>query len=107
MSRGPSTSYGTWPDVTRFDDLTVEQTVVEAFGSDGPYEGLDIGLIATEYRDAINAALPDGVVVAGNEFYGPYDRSGLPVDFNLEWAVASVELWPIIMRHVDELPETE
>lgn len=69
-----TTSYGTWNNHGDRLALTVEQTVEEAFGSEGP-AGFDVDSIVSEYRDAINDALPDGVTLTGNEFIGPAYRT--------------------------------
>src|SRR5690606_34496329 len=64
-----TTSYGTWNNRVDGDALTVEQTIAETLGDADEY---DIDAIAADYRTAINKALPEGVTLAGNDFYGPY-----------------------------------
>ncbi|MFD9965038.1 hypothetical protein [Amycolatopsis sp. NPDC058986] len=101
-----TTSYGTWANVSQYS-LDLETSVSEAFGADGP-EGFDVDAIVSDYRDAINAALPDGVALAGNEFYGPaYDKDchfdGYPLNedggLDLKAIVDEIDLFAIIERH--------
>lgn len=100
-----TTTYGTWTSVDHYS-VTVEQTIVETLGDYG--SEYDIDAIAAEYRDAINDALPDGVTLSGNEFYGPYyaddvtwDRADYPTvegSPDLMVLVDSIDLWAIIAR---------
>lgn len=103
---GPSTSYGTWLNVAK-STRTVEEAVATIFDAEGT-DGFDVEAIVTEYRNAINAALPNGVTLAGNDFYGPYNTTedqfnDYPADddgdLDLAAIVDGVELWPIIERH--------
>lgn len=102
-----TTSYGTW--VTRVDQyaLNLETTVLKALGSYGG-DDYDIEAINIAYHHAINAALPDGVSLAGDEFIGPayaadHDFDGYPTDddgnLDIGTIVEGVELWPIIEQH--------
>lgn len=114
-----NTSYGTWARSGDRDNVSVEDTVLDAFGSYGP-DGYDFDAIVAAYRDAINAALPPSVSLSGDEFYGPYyeaDRDWDPADYpsgdgddadadlyrdgnlNIRAIVKSVDLWAIIERH--------
>lgn len=108
-----TTKYGTWCSLIDQFALTLEQTVVEAFGAEGP-DGFDLEEIVTEYRDAIDKALPAGVSLAGDEFYGPafpekgefagypsdeYGRLDIAAIVNGEDGVGGVDLWKIIQRH--------
>lgn len=100
-----TTSYGTW--CTKVDDLalTVEQTIAETLGDADEY---DIDAIAADYRTAINKALPEGVTLAGNDFYGPYytedatwgpeleDEDGR---LDIKAIVLGVDLWAIAAKH--------
>ncbi|MGQ4513679.1 hypothetical protein [Streptomyces sp. DW26H14] len=68
-----TTSYGTWCNRVDQYSTSVEHSVAEAFGSFGA-DDYDFDGIVRAYRDAINAALPDSVTLAGDEFIGPaYD----------------------------------
>jgi len=71
-----NTVYGTWATYTR-DALTPEATLEDALinaesewreriEETGAFEKM-----AEDYRDAINNALPDGVTLSGEQFYGP------------------------------------
>ena len=101
-----TTSYGTWANRVDPRALTVEQTIYETLGG---YAGdYDIDAIAADYRDAINMALPEGVVLAGDEFIGPYyaedatwgpeleDEDGR---LDIKAIVDSVDLWAIVAKH--------
>lgn len=67
----PNTEYGTWGEHGGGDYVTVEETVGSAM--DGATEE-EVAEAAAEYRARINDALPEGVVLAGQNFYGPYPR---------------------------------
>jgi hypothetical protein len=97
-----TTEYGTWADVA--SEVTVEDTITTALGDHGA--GFDVDAIVSDYRAAINAALPTGVVLAGDDFFGPYyDRvfPGFPVNgdgaLDLKAIVDSVDLWEIVEIH--------
>jgi hypothetical protein len=55
----------------------------------------DIDKIVDEFRAAINAALPDGVSLAGNEFLGPVDIEW--VDINQ--VIDDIDFWAIMKRN--------
>jgi hypothetical protein len=102
-----TTSYGTWANIVNPYSLSVENTALDAFGTEGP-DGYDLDGIVNEYRDAINDALPDGVSLNGDEFYGPYYQEdchfdGYPVDeldeLDIKAIVDSVDFWAIAARH--------
>jgi hypothetical protein len=90
-----TTSYGTWNNRVDSYSLTVEQSVVEAFGAEGP-AGYDLDAIISGYRTAINNALPEGIVLAGDEFYGPHP---IDVDVDLKEIIEAIDLWAIIEQH--------
>ena len=48
-------------------------------------------------RQAIDEALPEGIFLAGDEFYGPTDSTVTAED--IAAAVDSVDVWPIVERH--------
>jgi hypothetical protein len=67
--------------------------------------------MVSDYIDAVNSALPDGIVLAGSEFIGPaddrYDRS---VHALIREAIDSADVDAIVQRHgrkVPTLPEGE
>lgn len=91
-----TTSYGTWVTVTNSPYLTLRQDV-EAFT--GEYGGdYDVDAIERDYRAAINAALPGGVTLAGEEFYGPVPVDNAATDA-IAPAIDEVDFWAIVQRH--------
>lgn len=107
---GANTSYGTWLTEVDRESTTVERTVLEAFGSEGPPDGVDVDQLAADYREAINEALPEGVTLSGNEFYGPAEpAAGQPDGYllnrrgelNVEAIVNDVDFWKIVGDHRD------
>lgn len=113
-----TTTYGSWVNITS-DSLTVEETIAnyvsgadsdwrERFESTGAAER-----VATDYRQAIQDALPAGIFLAGNEFIGPYYEADQEFDaadyprndedeIDLTAIVESVDLAPIVERHDPE-----
>lgn len=103
-----TTTYGTWCNTIDSYSTSLEHSVVESLGDYGTDEHYDIEAIETEYREAINEALPAGVSLCGNEFYGPYyasdcDWTGYPVgvddDLDLKAIVDGVDFWAIATKH--------
>jgi len=100
-----TTSYGTWNNRIDPHSLSVEQTVYEVLGDFA--DEYDVEAIAADYRQAINAALPEGVSLVGNEFIGPYHAKDatwgpeLEVDGRLDIRaiVDSVDFWGIVAKH--------
>lgn len=111
-----TTSYGTWNNKVDRHCLTVEQSVVEAFGTEST-DGFDVDAITADYREAINTALPPRVHLIGDEFTGPArpdedEYAGYPVDddgnLDIRAIVDGIDLWSIIERHAtDEDEDTE
>jgi hypothetical protein len=100
-----TTTLGTWNNYHR-STLTLEQDVCEALGDFTADYNVDA--IEADYRQAINAALPEGVSLNGDEFYGPYyeaDRrfDGHPTDefgvLDITAIIDSVDFWEIAARH--------
>jgi len=101
-----TTSYGTWNNCVESGELTVEQSVLVALGDYA--DDYDIDAIAADYRAAINEALPEGVTLAGNEFFGPAhaadatwgpeleDEDG---HLDIKSIVDSVDFWAIVAKH--------
>lgn len=86
-----ATSYGSW----QVDNcLTVEDWVAVAVGEFA--DDYDIDAIVSDLRGAINGALPDGVSLNGNEFYGPYYNQP---DYDLDEILESIDFWAIVERH--------
>lgn len=92
MSR---TTLGTW--LTLGDgSLTMEETVTAVVGDHA--EDFDMPALVEAWRSAIDAALPTGITLAGNEFYGPIGLSDAEMA-ELRDKIASVELTPLLPRH--------
>ncbi|HEU5429586.1 MAG TPA: LysR family transcriptional regulator [Actinocrinis sp.] len=98
-----TTSYGTWNNHGDRWNTTVEATIADAInGGDAEWrEAMEstgaLDLIAETYRQAINDALPDGVSLSGNDFYGPYDADD--AELNIAEIIEGVDLNAIIERH--------
>ena len=88
-----TTEYGSW---TFGNNASLEDTVSESLGDF--VEDYDFDALVREYRDAISAALPGGVVLAGETFYGPYPRAERYWDAITD-AVHGVDFWAIAARH--------
>lgn len=89
-------SYGTWNNLIDMYSSSVEDTISSAFGEHGS-DGFDFEAIVTEYRNAINEALPQDFTLVGNEFYGPTHLAG---DAPKLWDfVTNVGIWETIRKH--------
>lgn len=87
-------SYGSWNRATGHSTLTLDGEVADALlaGVDfNDYSDAQIDAVAAAYRAAINEALPEGVALCGDEFYGPADAD-TP---DLAEIVDSVDFWSI------------
>lgn len=101
-----TSSYGTWNNRVRDMELTVEQSIAVALGD---YTAdYDLDALAAAYRNAINEALPEGMSLNGNEFYGPYyaadaNFDGYPHDedgrLDIKAIVDSVDFWALAAEH--------
>lgn len=100
-----STPYGTWLNHTGEDNPA--QSILTAVG--GYADEYDLKAIEEEYRDAIDAALPNGVGMSGKEFVGPYyeadqDFDGYPQDddgrIDIGAVVKGIDLEAIAERHL-------
>lgn len=109
-----TTSYGTWNNHGDSSALTVEDTVtgyisggdsewIERIQGDGSFDDMVAG-----YREAINDALPDGVSLNGDEFYGPYydadqNWDGYPTNesggLDIAAIIAEIDLGAIVGEH--------
>jgi hypothetical protein len=87
-----TTQYGEWGNVGRYRNILDD--VREALGDFA--EDYDIEALTEAYRDAINTELPEGVVLRGNTFYGPYPR----VAVDLASAVKATSLWELTELHL-------
>ena len=94
-----TTSYGTIntmvPDAGTVTSL--HDYVAGALGDHA--DDYNIDAIVDEYRDAINERLADqGIVLAGDEFYGPYPRPENAGEIIAD-AIKDVDFWTIVERH--------
>ncbi len=104
-------TYGNWNNAADFGTLTVEHSVSVALGDYA--DAYDVDGIAADYRDAINAALPEGVSLCGDQFIGPYyeaDKTWGPElercgSLNIRKIVREVDFWAIAAKH-DKTVET-
>lgn len=102
-----TTDYGSWNNHGDSYELTVEATVLnylnggdsdwqERVESTGAFDHM-----VSDYRDAIQAALPEGVFLTGNEFIGPYyeaDQSW-EGELDIHALIQEIDLTPIVDRH--------
>lgn len=106
-----TTDYGTWNNHGDRGELTVEATVAnflnggdtdwqERVESSGAFDKM-----VADYRDAIQAALPDGVYLTGNEFIGPaYEADHTwEGELDLHGRIEGIDLGPIVERHDPDL----
>lgn len=96
-----NTSYGTWYN-HQGHELTVEESVAVALTDYA--DDYDTDAIASDWRDAINEALPDQVALAGNDFLGPYYEEdftweGGAEGLNIREIIEGVDFWEIAARH--------
>lgn len=94
-----TTSYGTWNNHIHDLSAGLNADVIEALGD---YAGdYDTDAIATEWHQAINAALPAGVALCGDEFIGPAyaEDKTWTGELDLKAIVESIDFWAIAARH--------
>ncbi|QVJ03084.1 hypothetical protein KGD82_13700 [Nocardiopsis eucommiae] len=107
-----TTSFGTWNNHGDSGNLTVESTVLDYLsGGDTEWvqrlqDGDHFDDMVDAYRNAINAALPASVSLAGDEFYGPYYATDQDWDGELDIAeiIQGIDLGEIVDQHD---PDTE
>jgi hypothetical protein len=101
-----TTGYGTWNNRVAASDLTVEQSVSVSLGD--YYNDYDVDAIVSDYRTAINEALPQGVSLCGDEFIGPYSADDATWNAELDdedsrldikAIVEGVDFWKIAAKH--------
>lgn len=99
-----NTVYGSWLNFEKHE-LTVGASIGTAVGDFG--DDYDLDAIESDYRDAINEALPQGVSLSGDEFLGPYFEAdqnfdGYPLTddggLDITTIIESVDLWPIVEK---------
>lgn len=109
-----TTSYGTWNNHGDRTNTTLEATVIdyinggdsewrERIEADGSFDAM-----ISDYRQAINDALPDSVSLNGDEFYGPYydadkDFDGYPTDefggLDIASIIEDIDLGDIVAKN--------
>jgi len=109
-----TTTYGSWTTLVDHTSTTVERTVFEfVSGADSDWLAAlknsgALDRIIDEYREAINDALPPGVVLSGDEFIGPFEHApdawdGYPTtedgDLDIGAIVEAIDLSAIVARH--------
>jgi hypothetical protein len=88
-----TTSYGSWLN-RGGSTFSVEQFVQQTLDNPADY---DTDAIEGDLREEVNSRLPEGVTLAGNEFYGPH---GQDVDFDLAEILEDIDYWGIVARNV-------
>lgn len=99
----PTTSIGTWCNFGDSWNTSVEATIADFLnGGDADWrermeESGAADRIAEDYRDAVEAVLPEGISICGNEFIADVD-----VDFDsdeIKEAIEAIDLGAIVERH--------
>lgn len=103
-----TTSYGSWYNHTG-SNLTPSADIQDVMGgadSDWLQRMEDSGAIddiERDWREAINEALPEGITLAGEEFYGPHDSdpdyTDEIQDCDIREIINAIDLQDIIERH--------
>jgi hypothetical protein len=89
-----TTSYGTW--VNHGDgEIDLDTNVTVALGDH--VDDFDVEGLIDAYRAAINDNLPDGIVLAGSDFYGPYPRPD-EAEAIISAAIDAVDFWALADR---------
>ncbi|MEU8682918.1 hypothetical protein [Streptomyces sp. NPDC048611] len=114
MSYRTNTSYGTWCNkVNRFSTSPDADVSDYINGGDADWRELleesgALDQIQSEYRDAINAALPSDISLCGDEFIGPWEPEegefdGYPTnefgDLDFAAMVEDIDLGEIVERN--------
>jgi len=104
-----TTSYGTWVNHGDSYNVSVEASIADAIsGGDRDWrERMEtsgaLDRIASDYRDAIDNALPEGISIAGDEFIGLHhtdpDYTDEIGDFDIAEAIKDIDLFAIIQKH--------
>ncbi|MGW3072383.1 hypothetical protein [Kitasatospora sp. NPDC001132] len=100
-----TTSYGTWLNHTKHS-LEPESVILDYInggGSDWCSRVEDSGAfdrMSSDYRDAVQAALPEGVWLTGEEFIGPaYEKDhSWDGDLDISEIIDSIDVGPIVER---------
>ncbi|MGA5820790.1 hypothetical protein ACPC54_23355 [Kitasatospora sp. NPDC094028] len=100
-----TTNYGSWLNHTKHS-LTPEAVILDFINGGGTEwcERVDecgaFSLMGSDYRDAVQAALPDGVYLTGDEFIGPAYEKDQDWDGELDISeiIEGIDLGPIVER---------
>jgi hypothetical protein len=103
-----TTGYGSWYNHTG-NNTSPEGDIADYMNGAGAdwwkrmEEAGAIDAIAADYRTAVDAALPDGISLSGDEFLGLHqadpnytDEIG---DFDIRAAIEAIDLEPIVRKH--------
>lgn len=102
-----TTDYGTWTNHGDQYSASVEASLADAING-GDAEWLErvetsgaFEEMADDYRKAINAALPEGVALCGDNFIGPYHEADYTWEgeLNISEIIEGIDLAAIIERH--------
>jgi hypothetical protein len=102
------TSYGSWNNYTHYNTCPGADILDVINGGDSEWQQRmeDTGAlnaIETEWCAAIQAALPEGVTLTGDEFIGPHHAdpaySDEIAEFDIRAAIEDIDLQAIIERH--------
>ncbi|WP_043654504.1 hypothetical protein [Nocardia thailandica] len=98
-----TTTAGTWNNRVDSYAVSVGQTIIESLGEFA--NEYDIDAIEGEYRAAIDAALPEGLQLVGDEFIAELDAdySGYPASddgrLDIKAIVDEIDFWAIAEKH--------
>ena len=103
-----TTSYGSWNNHTHYNTSPSADILDFVLGGDSDWvqrmqDSGALDAIETEWRAAIQAALPEGVTLAGDEFIGPhssdpaYTEAIRESDFRA--IIDGIDLGAIVERH--------
>lgn len=103
-----TTGYGSWYNHTGHN-TSPEADIADAMNGGGSdwCQRMDAAgateAIADDYRDAVQAALPDGIYLTGDEFLGLHQQDPNYTDeigdFDIRAAIKSVNLNALIQKH--------
>lgn len=112
MTNHTTTDYGTWNNYNRFETSPMASVLAALSGSDTEWlDRMDaagaIDSICSDFCSTISDALPDGIVLTGDHFIGPYpysEEGGEAIERAIE--IAGDQLTGIMQRHDVDLTIT-
>lgn len=99
-----TTCIGTWCNYGDNYSTSVESTVADFLngGTSDWREAMDesgaVDRIVEDYRAAVDAALPEGVSLCGNEFIADIDAE-FDTQTDIIEAIEAIDVWEIVARH--------